>query len=116
MADNGDVGTNNDEFPEGRDAGAAYDAVAGGYADAFAHLDRTPFDRDELSQFAAELAGRGLVADLGCGPGHGTAFLAGLGVEVFGVDVSAAMVDVAQRLQPGLDVRLGDMADLDVPD
>ena len=54
----------------------------------------------------------GPVLDVGCGPGHVTAHLAGLGVDVQGVDLSPRMVEHARRLHPGAPVlrRLGDGA------
>ena len=44
--------------------------------------------------------------DFGCGAGRSTRFLKGLGFEVVGVDVSAAMVDQARARDPGGDYRL----------
>lgn len=56
------------------------------------------------------------VADLGCGPGHVTAHLAGLGLPVFGVDLSPRMVEIARRTYPTLRFEVGSMTALDVPD
>ena len=73
----------------------AYDAVAPTYAQLFRdELRDRPFDRAILSAFAevVSASGDGQVADLGCGPGHITAHLDKLGLPVFGVDASAAMI------------------------
>lgn len=64
-----------------------YDEVASLYADLFSDmLDTRPLERAMLAAFA-ELTD-GPVADLGCGPGHLTAHLRSLGLDVFGLDLS----------------------------
>ncbi|MFF4445058.1 class I SAM-dependent DNA methyltransferase [Streptomyces sp. NPDC001502] len=101
---------------------ASYDAVAVDYARLLsAELAGKPLDRAMLTAFAEYVrddAGGGgrAVADLGCGPGRVTAHLDGLGVRVFGVDLSPAMVAVARRTYPGLRFEVGSMAALDVAD
>src|SRR5439155_15857605 len=81
---------------------AKYDRVAEKYAAAFFdELERKPFDRALLDRFAAAVAGRGRVCDVGCGPGHVGRYLAARGVEVFGLDLSPRMVELARRLNPG---------------
>lgn len=98
---------------------ASYDAVAAEYADHFRHeLARKPLDRAVLSAFA-ELVGRAggaPVADVGCGPGEVTAYLAGLSVPVFGVDLSPGMVETARCAHPGLRFEVGSMTALDIAD
>jgi ubiquinone/menaquinone biosynthesis C-methylase UbiE len=56
------------------------------------------------------------VVELGCGPAHVAAFLAGRGVEIGGLDFSTAMVEQAHRLFPDLDVQVGSMLDLPYED
>jgi SAM-dependent methyltransferase len=75
-----------------------------------------PFDRAFLDRFADSEHGRGPVVELGCGPAHVAAYLAGRGVEVSGLDLSPAMVDEAHRLFPDLDVVVGDMLALPFDD
>jgi SAM-dependent methyltransferase len=58
----------------------------------------------------------GPVADVGCGPGHVTAYLHDLGVDAFGIDLSPVMVDVARRDHPHLRFDVGSMTDLDLAD
>jgi SAM-dependent methyltransferase len=73
----------------------SYDAVAGRYAAEMAdELRSKPLDRALLDAFA-ELAGDGRVADIGCGPGHVTAYLAGRGADPFGLDLSPMMCAAA---------------------
>ncbi|MBC7589905.1 MAG: class I SAM-dependent methyltransferase [Salinibacterium sp.] len=94
---------------------AAYDLVASDYAKLLRHeLDAKPADRAMLGLFA-ELVD-GTVADIGCGPGRVTAHLTGLGVEAFGIDLSAAMVEVARREHPSLRFEVGSMESLMTPD
>jgi SAM-dependent methyltransferase len=96
----------------------AYDTVAADYAARFAdELAAKPMDRALLGAFV-ELLGDadGAVADLGCGPGHIGAYLAGLGRTVVGVDLSPAMIDIAAEAYPDLRFQVGSMLDLDLPD
>jgi SAM-dependent methyltransferase len=98
------------------DTRSSYDAMAVGYAARFAgELPAKPMDRAVLTAFAA-LVTAGPVADVGCGPGRVTAFLRGLGLDVFGVDLSPGMVAHARREHPGLRFEVGSMTALDLPD
>ncbi|MFD7868766.1 class I SAM-dependent DNA methyltransferase [Streptomyces sp. NPDC059783] len=98
---------------------AYYDTVAEEYAprvrDAFA---RDVWGRAVLAGFAEEVRGDGggPVADLGCGPGHVTAHLEGLGLDASGIDLSPGMVAVARRAHPGLRFEVGSMDALPLPD
>jgi SAM-dependent methyltransferase len=95
----------------------AYDAVAVQYAELAARIwDDHPLDRAAWTAFADSVRGRGRVADLGCGPGHLTGFLSGLGLDAFGVDLSPAMIELARAAHPALDFSVGSMAALDLPD
>ena len=90
----------------------AYDAVADEYAKQLAdELDGKPLDRALLAAFA-ELAGTGPVADIGCGPGHVAAYLAGLGAEPVGIDLSPPMIEIARQRDPGIDFQVGSMLEL----
>jgi SAM-dependent methyltransferase len=74
--------------PDLHTARAAYDAIAPVYADQFKDtLDDRPTERALLAAFAEVIrrAPAGIVADLGCGPGHIAAHLHSLGLSVFGV-------------------------------
>jgi SAM-dependent methyltransferase len=95
----------------------SYDSAADAYAEHLAtELDQKPLDRHLLNRFAEETRGRGLVADLGCGPGHVARYLQEQGVTVVGIDLSPEMVRVATDLHPGIEFRIGDMSRLDLPD
>jgi SAM-dependent methyltransferase len=97
------------------DVRLVYDLTADDYAEAFFdELDKKPFDRELLERFAALIPAGGQVCDLGCGPGHLTAHLAGLGLDAFGVDFSPQMVEAARSRVPGCEFRVGDMRALDV--
>jgi SAM-dependent methyltransferase len=96
-----------------------YDTIAVDYAARFAEsLAANPHDRAMLGLFAelVQADGGGPVADVGCGPGRLTGHLAGLGLEVSGVDLSPRMVAVARRTHPGLRFDEGSLLDLDLPD
>lgn len=91
---------------------AGYDAVAASYAAQIAdEFDHKPFDRWLLGRIP-ELAAGAPIADVGCGPGHGTALMAACGADVVGIDVSAGMVDVARHRYPDLRFQQGDLTRL----
>jgi ubiquinone/menaquinone biosynthesis C-methylase UbiE len=97
----------------------SYDTVAADYADLLRDaLATSPHDRAALGLFAELVlsAGGGPVADIGCGPGRITAHLAGLGLDMFGVDLSPGMVEVARREHPDLRFDVGSLTGLDLPD
>ncbi|MFF6868320.1 methyltransferase domain-containing protein [Streptomyces sp. NPDC012450] len=97
----------------------AYDAVASTYEEMFRDTLRDrPLDRAALDVFAEVVRadGDGRVADLGCGPGHVTAHLDGLGLSAYGVDASPAMIALARRAHPHLRFDVGSMDALDLAD
>jgi ubiquinone/menaquinone biosynthesis C-methylase UbiE len=96
----------------------SYDARAKEYAILnLDDLDRFPLDREWLGVFARLASpGAGVVADLGCGPGHIVSHLAELSVKAIGYDISPAMIDEAQRAFPGSKFQVGDLTSLDVAD
>jgi SAM-dependent methyltransferase len=101
------------------DTRISYDTVAVSYADQLRDaLVGEPYLRAALALFAemVQAAGGGPVADAGCGPGHVTAHLHGLGIDVFGIDLSPVMIDVARRDHPSLHFEVGSMTDLHRPD
>jgi len=54
------------------------------------------------------------VADVGCGPGRVAAFLATHGLDVVGVDVSAAMLAAARFAHPSIEFEEGQLDDLPI--
>ncbi|WP_432081122.1 class I SAM-dependent DNA methyltransferase [Streptomyces sp. WAC 04229] len=94
-----------------------YDAIAEDYHAQFrSALADAPLDRALMAAFAELVGPDGQVADLGCGPGRVTAHLASLGLRVFGLDLSASMLAIARRENPGLRFEQGSMLELDLPD
>ena len=80
------------------------------YADRFAgELAGKPLDRQLLTRFADEVRGLGEVCDLGCGPGHTTAYLHGCGVPACGLDLSPELLREAGRRHPGVPFETGNM-------
>jgi ubiquinone/menaquinone biosynthesis C-methylase UbiE len=90
-----------------------YDAAAAGYVEHLAHeLDHKPLDRHVLNRFAEAMPRGGLVADLGCGPGHVARYLAErTAASVVGIDISPKMIEIARQRYAGdnLDYAVGDM-------
>ncbi|MFI6026478.1 class I SAM-dependent DNA methyltransferase [Amycolatopsis magusensis] len=96
---------------------AAYDTVAESYAEVLRdELAASPWDRAMLTTFAELVGTTGPVGDLGCGPGRLTGYLASLGLDVFGVDLSPGMVAVAKRSHPALRFEVGSLLALDLDD
>jgi SAM-dependent methyltransferase len=92
----------------------SYDTVAEKYAaDLRDELAHKPLDRALLACLAEQAADGAPVLDLGCGPGHVAAWLAGRGATAVGVDLSPEMVAVGAREFPDVEFRAGDF--LDVP-
>jgi SAM-dependent methyltransferase len=58
----------------------------------------------------------GPVLDLGCGPGHWTAYLHSSGAQVTGVDMVPEFIAHARATHPGPEFQLGLMTELDVPE
>lgn len=97
----------------------SYDTVAADYAELFRDaLADSPLERAMLAGFAdlVRAGGAGQVADVGCGSGRVAAHLHGLGLPVFGIDLSPRMVAVARQTYPGLRFEVGSMLGLDLPD
>ena len=90
-----------------------YDAIAEDYADRFRdELAGRPLERALLTAYAELVGAGGRVADLGCGPGRVTGFLASLGLSVSGLDLSESMLAIARRENPGIRFEQGSMLDL----
>jgi uncharacterized protein YceH (UPF0502 family) len=94
---------------------SSYDAVAATYAESLAgELAGMPFETWLLDRVAAHADG-GPVVDVGCGPGHLTAFLAAAGADAVGLDLSPGMVAEARRRFPGGHYDVGDLRRLSRP-
>ena len=88
---------------------SSYDTVAAAYADALAgELAELPFERWLLER-VVDLAGYAPVVEVGCGPGHVTAFLADCGAAATGFDLSAGMVEQARARYPQASYDVGDL-------
>lgn len=105
------------DSPEARDGRVrrTYGAVAEAYAEHLAHeLEGLAFERWLLERVAAEAPGP--VIEVGCGPGHVTAFLAASGADARGLDLTPEMVEVARRLHPDVRYDVGDLRRLMRPE
>jgi SAM-dependent methyltransferase len=90
-----------------------YDEVATEYAARISdELAGKPLDRALLDVFATLVGPEGRVCDAGCGPGHVARYLRDRGVDVYGIDISPAMVAEAGRANPDVEFRTGDLTDL----
>ncbi|SNT27889.1 Methyltransferase domain-containing protein [Asanoa hainanensis] len=92
-----------------------YDTVAAAYDAALrSELAAKPVDRALLDALLSLCPG--IVADVGCGPGHVTRHLAARHRAVVGVDLSPSMVEIARAAAPSLSFEVGSMLDLPVAD
>ncbi len=95
----------------------SYDAVAQQYAASFrAELSGKPLDRALLASLIEQAGPRAPVVDLGCGPGHVTAWLGRHGAAATGIDLSPAMITAARRDYAGAEFRCGDLLSLPARD
>jgi ubiquinone/menaquinone biosynthesis C-methylase UbiE len=97
---------------------SVYDLVAADYAAQFRdEMEKKPFDRKMLEWLVEKVSGRGVICDMGCGPGQVAGFLHSLGARVCGIDLSPDMIEQARELNPEIAFQVGDMLALgDVAD
>lgn len=103
-------------------ARAVYDAAADRYVEfvgtEISSATEAPVDCSLLTAFV-DLVTDGTskrVADVGCGPGRVAAFLATRGLDVVGLDVSAAMLAAARIAHPDISFEEGQLDDLPIDD
>lgn len=95
----------------------SYDRVAAEYVRRiYDELAGKPFDRAALDHFAERLRGRGIICDMGCGPGHIARYLADKSLDMVGVDLSPGMLEQAAALNPDIEFYRGNMLALEEPD
>lgn len=102
---------------------ATYDTVAEDYAAQYTdELRDKPLDRGLIEAFAHQVKALGpqvgdpMAADVGCGPGHITRFVADLGLPIIGVDLSPRMVELARGLHPDIAFHEGSITALPAAD
>ncbi|BFV55227.1 class I SAM-dependent methyltransferase [Kitasatospora sp. CMC57] len=105
------------EFPHHDRVRQSYDTVAEEYRRRIGdELARKPLDRALLRALLEQTDPGAPVADLGCGPGHVTGWLAAHGARPVGIDLSPAMVALARRDHPESEFREGDLLRLPAAD
>jgi SAM-dependent methyltransferase len=93
----------------------AYTTVADLYIDLFGAREKVR--ADDLAFIGRHLTLRsGTVLDVGCGPGHLTGYLRGLGVDAAGIDLVPEFIAHARAIHPDGTYHLGSMSSLDVAD
>ena len=91
------------------DVWSAYSARAEEYAQALGHMAVTAEeDRRLIARWARGVQGR--IVDLGCGPGHWTAYLHDLGLQVEGLDPVKGFIEIARAQHPHVTYRQGSSA------
>ena len=90
---------------------SAYSARAEEYTEALGHMAATAReDRELIARWARGVQGR--ILDLGCGPGHWTAYLHDLGLKIEGVDPVERFIKIAREQHPHVIYRQGSCASL----
>src|ERR1700694_4827193 len=96
--------------PKIGDIQKSYDLVADEYVRRiYDELQHKPLDRELLDRFVKSVPPAGLVCDIGTGPGHVARYLHDSGINVCGIDLSAAMIERAHRLNRGIQFQQGNM-------
>ncbi|HEY7048468.1 MAG TPA: class I SAM-dependent methyltransferase [Jatrophihabitantaceae bacterium] len=96
---------------------SSYDRVADNYvAMNVGDIETHPWLRAAIDGFADTVRDRGPVLDVGCGPGRVTGYLAKVGLDVRGVDLSPRMIEHARCLHPGLRFDVASATDLGLAD
>ena len=87
---------------------STYSTVAKTYAaELDDEMERLPFERWLLNQVAFDAPGP--IADVGCGPGHVTAWLVDEGYDATGFDLTPAMIEQAQERHPEVIYEVADL-------
>lgn len=91
----------------------AYDIAAKAYADmCFYELYDKPLDKKLYDLFFERVINKGLVLEIGCGPGEIANYLKMKGIDIIGLDISDKMIEIAKQLNPFIDFRVGDVFNL----
>ena len=91
----------------------AYRSRAAEYIEALGAIGAmSPLDQAAIEEWSRGIDGH--VVDAGCGPGHWTAHLHTLGVNIKGIDMVPAFIDSARRRFPDVTFRLGELECLPV--
>lgn len=89
----------------------AYGARSGEYSQYLGSVDvMHDDDRRRIESWAAQV--QGPILEAGCGPGHWTAHLAGLGYAARGIDPVTGFVRIAQAEHQGVEYVVGSFQDL----
>lgn len=86
----------------------AYSSVAGTYIELLGSIDSV--EEADKSFISEGFEGVADVLDVGCGPGHLTAYLSGLGHQAAGIDLVREFVNHARSTYPGTDFSVADIA------
>jgi len=93
----------------------AYSRRAAEYTDLLGSMDSVhPSDRQLIDTWADAVTGR--VLDAGCGPGHWTNYLAGRGLDVYGIDLVPSFLEHARSTYPDTTFRLGSIDNIQEQD
>lgn len=91
----------------------AYNKAAKAYADkCFYELYDKPLDKKLYDLFFERVVNKGVVLEIGCGPGEVSNYLKMKGIDIIGLDISEKMIEIAKQLNPFIDFRIGNVFNL----
>jgi 2-polyprenyl-3-methyl-5-hydroxy-6-metoxy-1,4-benzoquinol methylase len=90
---------------------SAYDRGSAGYAQSW--TTPHPWMEECRYRFAGLVSPGKTLIDIGCGPGHDSAYWAAKGLRTLGIDISAKTIEGARRLYPALEFEVMDALELE---
>jgi SAM-dependent methyltransferase len=89
----------------------AYDAISNTYAEKYQdEILLKPKVQSFIADFVKDIPQKGLICDMGCGPGQVARYLKNsLGRNSAGVDLSPKMIEVAAAINPGISFKCADV-------
>lgn len=95
---------------QSRDVADGYDRGAASYAEAWKQPH--PWMAESREQFGKRVRSGMSLLDVGCGPGHDSAYWTGKGLTTLGIDISSKMIDLARGLYAALEFQVIDVIEL----
>jgi ubiquinone/menaquinone biosynthesis C-methylase UbiE len=91
----------------------AYSSISESYKNLFIkELDTKPIDRMLYDLFFDRVQNKGLVLEIGCGPGEISNYLWDKGLKITGIDLSSKMISEAHKYNPSIPFEVGEVFNL----
>jgi ubiquinone/menaquinone biosynthesis C-methylase UbiE len=91
----------------------AYSNISESYKNLYINeLDSKPIDRKIYDLFFDRAQNKGLILEIGCGPGEISNYLWDKGLKITGIDLSEKMIAEAHKYNPSIPFEVGDVFNL----